>query len=96
MTINAISKLAPEIANTLQVGNKKDGKFDNVLTDFIGQVNQSQLNANDMTSNYIEGGNIEIQDVMIAGEKASTSLQLLMEIRNKALDMYKTLTNIQV
>ena len=96
MTINSISKIVPEIANTIQIDTKKDDKFKNVLTDFIGQVNQAQLNANDMTSNYIGGGNIEIQDVMIAGEKAATSLQLLSEIRNKALDMYKTLTNIQI
>ncbi|MDR3627540.1 MAG: flagellar hook-basal body complex protein FliE [Ignavibacteriaceae bacterium] len=96
MIINSISNIAPEIANTLQVEKKKDVKFDNVLTDFIGQVNQTQLDANNMTNNYIGGGNIEIQDVMIAGEKASTSLQLLTEIRNKALDMYKTLTNIQI
>lgn len=96
MIINSISSIAPEIANTLQVEKKKDVKFDNVLTDFIGQVNQTQLDANNMTNNYIGGGNIEIQDVMIAGEKASTSLQLLTEIRNKALDMYKTLTNIQI
>jgi flagellar hook-basal body complex protein FliE len=96
MVINSISKIVPEIANTFQAEKTKDSKFDNVLTDFIGKVNQSQLDANDMTSNYIGGGNIEIQDVMIAGEKAMTSLQLLTEIRNKGLDMYKTLTNIQV
>jgi len=96
MTINSITSIAPEIANTLQIDKKKDTGFDNVLTDFIGQVNQTQIDANNMTNNYISGGNVEIQDVMIAGEKASTSLQLLTEIRNKALDMYKTLTNIQV
>ena len=96
MTINSISKITPEIANTIQIDGKKDDKFKNVLTDFIGQVNKTQLDANDMTSNYIGGGNIEIQDVMIAGEKAATSLQLLSEIRNKALDMYKTLTSIQI
>jgi flagellar hook-basal body complex protein FliE len=96
MTIDSISNITPEIANTLQIDKKKDGKFDNILTDFIGQVNQSRLDANDLTNNYIQGGNIEIQDVMIAEEKAATSLQLLTEIRNKALDMYKTLTNIQV
>jgi flagellar hook-basal body complex protein FliE len=33
---------------------------------------------------------------MIAGEKAKTSLQLLMEIRNKAVDMFKELTRIPV
>ena len=96
MTINSINNIVPDISNTIQVENKKDGKFDNILTDFIGQVNQSRLDANDMTNNYIGGGNIQIQDVMIAEEKAVTSLQLLTEIRNKALDMYKTLTNIPV
>ena len=96
MTIDSISKIAPEIANTFQVDKKKGENFGNMLTDFIGQVNQSQLDLNDMTNNYIEGGNIEIQDIMIAQEKATTSLQLLSEIRNKALDMYKTLTNIQI
>jgi flagellar hook-basal body complex protein FliE len=96
MTIDSISKIVPDIANNAQVDKKQDGKFNNILTDFIGQVNQSRLDANDLTNNYIAGGNIEIQDVMIAEEKAVTSLQLLTEIRNKALDMYKTLTNIQV
>lgn len=96
MTISSISSAMPEISNTLQIENKKDDKFKNLLTDFIGDVNKSQLDANDMTNNYIGGGNVEIQDVMIAGEKAATSLQLLSEIRNKALDMYKTLTSIQV
>jgi flagellar hook-basal body complex protein FliE len=33
---------------------------------------------------------------MVAGEKAKTSLELLMEIRNKTIDMYKELTRIQV
>jgi flagellar hook-basal body complex protein FliE len=96
MTINSISKIIPEINNSIKTGNAKGEKFENVLTDFIGQVNQSQLDAGSLTSQYIEGGKVEIQDVMIAGEKASTSLQLLMEIRNKTIDMYKTLTNIQI
>lgn len=73
-----------------------DEKFGNVLTDFIGQVNQQQFEADKLTQNFVQGGNVEIQDVMIAGEKAKTSLQLLMEIRNKALDMYKELTRMQV
>jgi flagellar hook-basal body complex protein FliE len=96
MAINSISNIGPDLSNALQVDKKKDGKFDNILTDFIGQVNQSRLDANDLTNNYIAGGNIQIQDVMLAEEKAETSIQLLMEIRNKVLDMYKTLTNISV
>lgn len=94
--ISAINKGLSEI--TLSKKNEAPGgeKFGNVLTDFIGQVNQQQFDADQITKSFIDGGNVEIQDVMIAGEKAKTSLQLLMEIRNKALDMYKELTRMQV
>ncbi len=96
MTINSISKIVPNIETGAKINNTGKDSFGNILTDFIGDVNQSQLNADKMTQQYIEGGKVQIQDVMIAGEKAQTSLDLLMEIRNKALDMYTQLTQIQV
>ena len=73
-----------------------NSNFKNVLTDFIGNVNKSQLDSDQITNDFIAGKNVEIQDVMISAEKAKTSLDLLMEIRNKAIDMYKELTNIQL
>ncbi len=96
MTINSISKLIPSINSEIHANSTGKENFGNILTDFIGGVNKSQLNADKLTKEYVEGGNVQIQDVMIAGEKAKTSLDLLMEIRNKALDMYKELTQIQV
>jgi flagellar hook-basal body complex protein FliE len=44
-----------------------------------------------MTKDFIMGKDVELHEVMIAGEKAKTTLELLMEIRNKAVDMYKEL-----
>jgi flagellar hook-basal body complex protein FliE len=83
-------------SNLLNKSEKPNNtNFKNVLTDFIGNVNQSQLDSDNITNDFITGKNIELQDVMISAEKAKTSLDLLMEIRNKALDMYKELTNIQ-
>ncbi len=96
MNVGAINNIIKDLPDISNVQKSKEGNFGEVLSDFIGQVNQSQLDANKKTEEYIQGGNIQIQDVMIAGEKAQTSLQLLMEIRNKAVDMYKTLTNIPV
>ena len=95
--INSIQNNLPGLKMPKSVEKPGDEKFGNVLTDFIGQVNQQQFDADKITKSFIEGGNnVEIQDVMIAGEQAKTSLQLLMEIRNKAIDMYKTLTNMQI
>ncbi len=96
MNISSISKAIPNIDTVIKTGDAGKEKFGNILSDFIGDVNQSQLNADKMTEEYIKGGNVQIQDVMIAGEKAQTSLDLLMEIRNKAIDMYTELTRIQV
>ncbi|HRI45511.1 MAG TPA: flagellar hook-basal body complex protein FliE [Ignavibacteriaceae bacterium] len=86
----------PEIALKKIAENNEGPKFENVLTDFIGNVNNDQLTSSKMTQQFVAGDNVEIHEVMIAGEKAQTSLQLLMEIRNKTVDMYKELTRMPV
>lgn len=96
MKIDSISLQIPELTNPLKAGKGANDKFQNILTDFIGSVNQDQLNSNEVTKEFVQGGNVQIQDVMIAGEKAKTSLELLMEIRNKAIDTYNELTNMQI
>ncbi len=93
MKIGEINNLLS--ANLLNKTEKPDnGNFKNVLSDFIGSVNQSQLDSDSITNDFILGKNVELQDVMISSEKAKTSLELLMEIRNKTIDMYKELTNM--
>ncbi len=96
MKIDALQSFIPKMDSLNASDKSKGDDFKNVLTEFLGKVNQSQLNADDVTNQFVQGGNVQIQDVMIAGEQAKTSLELLMEIRNKALDMYNQLTNIPV
>ncbi len=96
MTIDSISATLPSsIVQKEQVKSAAEG-FGNLLTEFIGDVNQSQLDSAKMTTDFINGAPIEIHEVMIAGEKAKTSLELLMEIRNKTVDMYRELTRISI
>jgi len=95
MKVDAITNILPEIL--INKNEKPDNtNFQNVLSDFVGSVNQDQINSNAITKDFILGENVELHEVMIAGEKAKTSLDLLMEIRNKAIDMYKELTRIQI
>ena len=97
MNIQSIGNITTDLPKISQVEKNNDQKFGNIITEFIGDVNKSQNSADKMTSEYVSGeNNIQIQDVMIAAEKAKTSLQLLMEIRNKTVDMYKELTRIPV
>ena len=51
------------------------------------------------TSDYhskIAGEISDVHDVMVAVEKATTSFQLLMELRNKFLDAYQEVKRMQI
>lgn len=83
-----VPKLPIQKENEKQV---KNDKFDNMLGNFVKSVNKEQINSKQIVSDFINGEDVEIHEVMVAGEKAVTSLQLLTELRNKTVDMYKEL-----
>ncbi|PJA96770.1 MAG: flagellar hook-basal body complex protein FliE [Ignavibacteriales bacterium CG_4_9_14_3_um_filter_34_10] len=95
MTINGIPNIN---LNPLGGVTKKPSPLeaDNVFSTLLDNVKNDQAAAEKVTNDFIEGKGVEIHEVMIAGEKAKTSLQLLLEIRNKTIDMYKELTRIQI
>jgi flagellar hook-basal body complex protein FliE len=96
MAIQPIIGNLPSIIAKQEVKKTEPTGFGNMLTDFIGDVNKAQMDASKATQSFVNGDGIEIHDVMIAGEKAKTSLELLMEIRNKTVDMYRELTRISI
>ncbi len=96
MNINAIQQFKFPVNDQTGINKSNKEDFNNIFSNFIGQVNQSQLKEDKLTDEFLQGGKVQLQDVMVAGEQAKTSLELLMEIRNKALDMYKQLTSMQV
>jgi flagellar hook-basal body complex protein FliE len=70
--------------------------FQQVLKEFIKDVNELQLEAGEAVEKAVTGEINDIHDVMIAVEKAKTSFELLMEVRNKMLEAYKELMRLQV
>jgi flagellar hook-basal body complex protein FliE len=77
--------------NRLQETEKKDNVFKELIEDTIEKQKESQQ----LTEDFINGKDVELYEVMIASEKAKTSLELLMEIRNKSIDMYRELMRMQ-
>ncbi|MCF6270041.1 MAG: flagellar hook-basal body complex protein FliE [Melioribacteraceae bacterium] len=91
--LGSIGGLIPKIKIT---DKPSVNQFENVFKGVIENTMKAQAESAELTKKLVQGGNVEIHEVMIAGQKAKTSLQLLMEIRNKSLDMYKELTRIQI
>lgn len=96
MKIGSLQGYMPELPELKGTDKKDDSSFGDMMVSFIKDVNGDQLTSNKMVQDFADGKEVELHEVMIAGERAKTSLDLLMEIRNKAIDMYKELTRIPV
>ena len=49
-----------------------------------------------MTEKLINGGNVDLHEVMIASQKASITLNATMEVRNKAVEAYQEIMRMSV
>jgi flagellar hook-basal body complex protein FliE len=101
MTINDIEQNKQYLPRIQQqqpqaADNPKSDNFTNTLSSFVNDVNSLQKESGDMTERLIKGEPVDIHDVMIASEKAKTSFQLLMEMRNKFVDMYHEIERMQI
>lgn len=70
--------------------------FIDTLKQMIDDVNTLQKESHQLSENFIKGEPVELHDVMIAAEKAKTSFQLLLEIRNKFIDFYREILRMQM
>ena len=79
---------------SLESGNSPS--FADTLQNFVQDVNTMQKDSAHQSERFIKGEAVDMHDVMIAAEKAKTSFQLLMELRNKGIDLYKEAMRVQV
>lgn len=93
MKIELLGKFNPDPLSQLKKNNAASG-FAETLNDLVGSVNSDQQASAQSVKDFVSGNGVELHEVMIAGEKAKTSLELLLEIRNKTIDMYKELTRM--
>lgn len=63
--------------------------FGDVLTQAINTVEQDQINAREMSRKLVTGEVKDVAEVMIASERASLSLGLALQVRNKLLEAYQ-------
>lgn len=84
-------------APTALPGVGLDRDFGSMLMDVLQEVNQTQKDASQMEDDLITNRRpVEYHDLMIAVEKASTSMQLTLAVRNKLLEAYQEINRMQV
>jgi flagellar hook-basal body complex protein FliE len=78
------------------VGQAPGGaSFGDTLNGMLNQVSDTQDNAQQVMAAYLRGDQVEVHQVMAASEEAGIALEMLVEIRNKLTEAYRTVINMQ-
>jgi flagellar hook-basal body complex protein FliE len=96
--INLAGISAPYMPQTASLDLPDSGgsvSFGDVLKNAVNQVNQVNDSAAAQVNNLLQGGGSDMNDVMIAVEKADVSFQLMMQVRNKIVNAYQDIEKMQ-
>jgi flagellar hook-basal body complex protein FliE len=75
---------------------KQGASFGETLRDALSGVNRLQKEADQATLNLLSGNTDNLHQVMLKTEEARLSLQLTVQVVNKALQAYQDLSRMQI
>ncbi|ANU14819.1 Flagellar hook-basal body complex protein FliE [Planococcus halocryophilus Or1] len=84
-----------QLFNNVKPESKVEG-FGQVLKDALKEVSAAQNESDKLTNQLITGEVQDVHEVMIASQKASLSLQMTMQVRNKVVEAYQEVMRMQV
>ena len=71
-------------------------EFAKVLTNEVQDVNSMQNDANDMVHSLLTGGDVNEAEVLTAVQKADLAFRMLLQVRNKLVEAYREIQQIQI
>lgn len=69
--------------------------FAETLERALGEVSALQGEARDAIGAFVSGQPVELHEVMAAAEEAGIALEMLIEIRNKVTEAYRSVMQMQ-
>lgn len=100
MTITPITLMSlgpqPSLEGAVDAGNTSGPSFMRLIGSGLESVDQSLAVADQKTLALAAGEGVPLHDVMMAMEQAHLKLQFAVEVRNRVVDAYQNLTNMQI
>jgi flagellar hook-basal body complex protein FliE len=91
-TVPGISGVENGINSGIQPGGDS---FSSILSTAVHKVDQLHDAAASQVSNLVQGGDSDLNSVMVAVEKADVAFQLMMQVRNKIVSAYQDIEKMQ-
>jgi|LSQX01.2.fsa_nt_gb flagellar hook-basal body complex protein FliE len=79
-----------------EMNNSEVQSFGSMVQEKLEEVNTLQKEADRLTESFMSGEQVEVHQILIAMEKAELTLRETMEIRNKFIEAYKQVSNMQI
>jgi len=70
--------------------------FKDLMKKALGDLSASQVGANEAIKSLATGGEENLHDIIISMEKAGMTLQYAIQIRNKMLEAYQSVIQMQI
>ena len=88
---------AGQLTPTAPTVNADGNDFQSLLQKAVSEVNQAQNTAQAKVQAFSTGeSNMSLEEVMVSLQKANLSFQTMIAVRNRLVDAYKEVTNLQV
>jgi flagellar hook-basal body complex protein FliE len=88
-------RILPTDTGVARGGVAEGGKFLDTLQQSMDQVESAQGDASTQVAQLLNGQGADLHSAMIAVEKADLSFQLMMQVRNKIVQAYQQISNMQ-
>lgn len=96
-SVSVMQPVTPSVTQTTSTNNmKSDASFSTMLKDAINNVSALQATSDIYTNKLVNGQDVELQDVMIAAQKANVTLNTALSVRNKAVEAYQEIMRMTV
>jgi flagellar hook-basal body complex protein FliE len=71
--------------------------FSDLLQQSVNKVNETQMDAKRLSDAFQSGDpNVQVSEVMVALQKSNVSFQAMLQVRNKLVNAYQEIMNMQV
>jgi len=99
MAIKELGSVGLPITEAIKPGAVANGAkadFGSYLKNAVGEVNDLQQMADKAIQSLVADGKGDLQETMVALEKADISFRFMMQVRNKVLEAYQEIIRMQV
>ncbi|QSO53786.1 flagellar hook-basal body complex protein FliE [Alicyclobacillus curvatus] len=86
----------PSIPGSASANPTSSAGFSDFLNQALNQANQLSNAADTVTAQYVAGAPVSVDQVMVAQQKASMALDLVVQVRDRVVSAYQSIMNMQI